>query len=238
MVRKFEIAKEVLLAATPEQVWEAIATGPGVTAWFMEMDLEAGGVEVIAADPPKRFAVRTPPAEDGATQAFEYLIEARDGGSTVLRFVHSGFLSDDWSTEFEAMTSIGWDMYLHTLGQYLRYFPGQVASFLAAEAPEPSAKQEAWPVLLEGLGVSATPRQGDQVRLTPDGIAPIEGVVDYATDSFLGIQTSDALYRFHGRWRLGMTIAAGHHFYGEAAAPDVTAEQEAWQRWLGTLFAV
>ena len=28
--------------------------------------------------------------------AFEYLIEGRDGGSTVLRLVHSGMLGDDW----------------------------------------------------------------------------------------------------------------------------------------------
>jgi uncharacterized protein YndB with AHSA1/START domain len=35
MPRGFELRKEITLDATPEQVWEAIATGPGIDAWFM-----------------------------------------------------------------------------------------------------------------------------------------------------------------------------------------------------------
>jgi uncharacterized protein YndB with AHSA1/START domain len=35
MGRKFENHQEVELDASPEQVWEAIATGPGIDSWFM-----------------------------------------------------------------------------------------------------------------------------------------------------------------------------------------------------------
>jgi len=35
MPREFELRKEITLDATPEQVWEAIAAGPGIDAWFM-----------------------------------------------------------------------------------------------------------------------------------------------------------------------------------------------------------
>jgi Uncharacterized conserved protein len=42
MPREFELRKEVALDATPEQVWEAIATGPGITAWFMPHEVEPG----------------------------------------------------------------------------------------------------------------------------------------------------------------------------------------------------
>ena len=35
MPHEFELRKEITLDATPEQVWEAIATGPGIDAWFM-----------------------------------------------------------------------------------------------------------------------------------------------------------------------------------------------------------
>ena len=43
MPRDFEIADEITLAATPEQVWDAIATGPGVDSWFMgRTELEPG----------------------------------------------------------------------------------------------------------------------------------------------------------------------------------------------------
>ena len=40
-----EIHAEIEVPGTPEQVWEAIATGPGITAWFMPARVEerAGG---------------------------------------------------------------------------------------------------------------------------------------------------------------------------------------------------
>ena len=43
---EFEIREELTLAATPEQVWDAIATGPGVDSWFMghsEIEPRVGG---------------------------------------------------------------------------------------------------------------------------------------------------------------------------------------------------
>ena len=38
MPREFELRKEITLDATPEQVWEAIATGQGIDAWFMGLN--------------------------------------------------------------------------------------------------------------------------------------------------------------------------------------------------------
>lgn len=240
MGRAFEVRKEVTLEATPEQVWDAIATRPGLTAWFMPMEMDPDSGTVTAWEPGKRLAVRTPEAPDGSTQAFEYLIEKRGGGTTVLRFVHSGFLADGWDDEYEGMTGKGWDMYLHTLGQYLKHFPGQPATYVEAEAPQSSAEPGAWPVLLEALGLSASVATGDWVRLTPAGLDPLDGVVDYRTDDFLGIRTSDALYRFHGRAALGLPMAVGHHVYrppGSDRVIDGEQTTERWRSWLGAVFA-
>jgi uncharacterized protein YndB with AHSA1/START domain len=235
MGREFAVRKEVVLAATPEQVWEAIATGPGLAAWFMTMELDPQDGSVTAWEPGKRLAVQTPAAEDGSTQAFEYLIEARDGGSTVLRFVHSGILGDDWGDEFVSSASSGWDMYLHTLAQYLEHFPARPATYVEVEAPQSSADESAWPVLLRAVGVSENVTAGDPVRLALPGLEPLDGVVDYVSPNFLGVRTSDALYRFHGRAAIGMVIAVGHHLYRD----DVDAEQaaERWQAWLAGVFA-
>jgi uncharacterized protein YndB with AHSA1/START domain len=235
MRREFVLRREVALDATPEQVWEAIATGPGLAAWFMPMELDPADDSVTAWEPGERLAVRTPAAEDGSAQAFEYLIEARDGGTTVLRFVHSGFLGDDWDDEFESMTGQGWDMYLHTLAQYLRHFPGRTATYIEAEAPQASSEESAWPVLLRGLELSPSVTEGDRVRLHPDGLDAVDGVVDCVMPNFVGFRTSDALYRFHGRAPLGMTIAVGHHLYGD----DVDREraERGWQAWLDGVFA-
>ena len=235
MGREFELRKEVSLEATPEQVWDAIATGPGLAAWFMLMEMDPESGMVTAWEPGKRLAIQTPEAEDGSTQAFEYLLEARDGGTTVLRFVHSGVLGRDWSDEFPSMTGHGWDMYLHTLALYLKHFAGRPAAYVEAEAPESSAADSAWPVLLGALGVSGPVGPGDPVRLALDGLDPIEGVVDYVGPTFLGIRTSDALYRFHGRAPLGMPIAVGHHVYRDDVDTERATEQ--WRAWLAGVFA-
>jgi uncharacterized protein YndB with AHSA1/START domain len=235
MGREFELRKEVTLQATPEEVWEAIATGPGLAAWFMPMEMDPDSGMVTAWEPGKRLAVQTPQAEDGSTQAFEYLIEAREGGSTVLRFVHSGVLGADWGDEFVSMTGHGWDMYLHTLAEYLLHFPGRPAAYVEAEAPQSSADAGAWAVLLRALGLSGSVAEGDHVELIAAGPQPVNGVVDYVTPNFLGVRTSDALYRFHGRAPIGMSIAVSTHVYRD----DIDAEEATtrWQDWLGRVFA-
>ena len=62
---------------------------------------------ITAYEPGKRLATRTATAGDGRFMAFEYLIEGRDGGSTVLRVVHSGLLGDNWQDEYDALRR-GW----------------------------------------------------------------------------------------------------------------------------------
>jgi uncharacterized protein YndB with AHSA1/START domain len=150
MGHEFEVRKEIELPATPEQVWDAIATGPGLDSWFMgrnEIEPREGGAArltiaghtdeatVVGWEPGKRFADRTATADDGSFMATEYLIEGRDQGSTVLRMVQSGVLGDNWETEFEAM-KVGWDLYLGTLAAYLRHFPGRTATPVTVIRPD------------------------------------------------------------------------------------------------------
>ena len=43
MPREFELPNELTVDATPDEVWAAIATGPGLDSWFMgRNDLEPG----------------------------------------------------------------------------------------------------------------------------------------------------------------------------------------------------
>jgi uncharacterized protein YndB with AHSA1/START domain len=35
MGHPFELEQQAVVDATPEQVWEAIATGPGLESWFL-----------------------------------------------------------------------------------------------------------------------------------------------------------------------------------------------------------
>ncbi|HEY6423341.1 MAG TPA: SRPBCC domain-containing protein [Pseudonocardiaceae bacterium] len=233
MPREFELRKEIALPATPEQVWEAIATGAGLAAWFMPMEVNPDRADVTVWEPPRHLAIRTPEGEDGSTDAFEYLIEGRDKGSTVLRFVHSGVLGDDWRDEYESMASGGWDMYLHTLAQYLQHFPGQAATYVEADAPASSAADDGWAQLAPALGLNDPLATGNRVYLELSGLAPIEGVVDYVAPGFLGVRSADALLRFHHRTAIGMPIGVSHHLY--SASADRAAVEKAWQGWLAQL---
>jgi hypothetical protein len=131
--------------------------------------------------------------------------------------------------------SHGWDMYFHTLAQYLTHFTGRTATFVLADGPQSSAEERAWPLLLRGLGLAGPVEQGDPVRLTPDGLPPMDGVADYVGPSFLGVRTADGLYRFHGRAMLGMPVAVGHHIF--TADLDQAEAGAAWRSWLHRVFA-
>jgi hypothetical protein len=229
MPREFEIAKEIALEATPQQVWETIATEAGLAAWFHPSPIDPASDLVEAWEPARRLAIRPPKAPDGSLHAFEYLIEARAAGSTVLRFVHSGVMGDDWNDEYEPITSGGWDMYLWTLAQYHRHFAGRAAVYIGAEGPASSAAPEAWEILIKAL--TGWPAQlGAAVHVELAKCAPVDAVIDYASPNFLGLRTADALIRFHGRSALGMTVAVSQHAYSGSIGVEQT--RGTWQSWL------
>ena len=147
MGHQFAQHHEAEVPASPDEVWAAIATGPGIDSWFMgRNEVTAGAVrtvfgeytpelEITEADPAHRFAYRSGQAPDGRFIAYEFLIEGRAGGSTVLRTVTSGFLpGEDWADEFEAMT-LGGELYFRTLVEYLTYFAGRFAAPVTAFGP-------------------------------------------------------------------------------------------------------
>ena len=150
---------------------------------------------ITAWEPNKRLAYRGDEGPDGSVHAFEYLVEGREGGSTVLRLVHSGFMGDDWEAEYEALQK-GWGMYLDKLAEYFTYFRGRHATPIWAMVPPSEGEGDVVRRLQEGLGLKETPKVGDRVHLTPENLPPIDGVVDYVRGDFLGVRTDDAMYRF------------------------------------------
>src|SRR5882672_3715584 len=115
MQGEWETVTEADVDASPEQVWQAIATGAGLNSWFVgtnEVQPRAGGtlrsttggftdeLSVTAWEAPHRVVYRSPQGDNGRFYALEWLVEGRTGG-TVLRCVASGFIpGDDWETEF------------------------------------------------------------------------------------------------------------------------------------------
>jgi uncharacterized protein YndB with AHSA1/START domain len=138
MERTYEVA------ATPEQVWDAIATADGISAWMVptRLDPQIGGAvsfdvgfwsHGIVTDytPPSRFAYAEPwpiadhmPTADHDLSsltpiATEFLIESASGGSSVIRVVSSAYGSGaDWENEFFADMVEGWVELLDKLAAY------------------------------------------------------------------------------------------------------------------------
>jgi uncharacterized protein YndB with AHSA1/START domain len=245
--REFEFSHEIGVDATPEQVWDAIATGPGIDSWFMgrtEVEPGEGGSlrttipgfpmtsTVTGWQPPARLAHGSDVAEDGRFIAYEFLIEGRAQGSTVMRLVATGFLpGDDWEAEFDAMVK-GTELFVRTLAEYLAHFAGRAATPVTAFGPEVADWDRAWAALFAALGVADPPAEGDRVRLAVDGLPPIDGVVYFVNADTLGVRTSDALYRFLKGFQ-GPMMAA-HHIFSDA---DTERTERAWTAWLNRVFA-
>lgn len=244
MGERFEQRREAEVAASPEEVWAAIATGPGIDSWFMghnEVNPGPGGtvrtvfgeykpeLDITAWDPPGRFGYRSGEAPDGRFIAYEFLIEGRGGGSTVLRAVTSGFIpGDDWADEYEAMAA-GGDGYFRTLLEYLTHFKGRHAVPVTAFGPPGTSWERDREALRAALGLTGGGAPGDLARFSPaESGLPAEAVVFLATDSAIALRTSGALYRFLRGF--GHPLVAAHLLFTGDADPGDAAR--AWESWL------
>jgi hypothetical protein len=232
MSRPFEITREIVLPSAPEDVWTAITTG--TDAWQFPGGLpEPGeGSPTTAWDPPNHVAVRME-APDGTFNALEYVIEARDGGTAVVRYVHSGILAEAWEDQYDAIGPHT-DFYFHTLAQYLEHFRGRTATYVGQpsagiEGPESAGADDAMTTLRAALGIDGAVQVGDRVNARLGDAGTVDGEVDYATDAFLGVRTADGLYRFFGRNRFGGVVGmSAHLFDGEVDAAQRERQLKAW----------
>ena len=244
------------LPGTPEQVWDAIATANGITAWFTPTDLDEreGGVvrfhmgedgssegTVTGWDPPRRFAYEEPDwaalmGQEGASVtplATEFLVEARSGGTCVVRVVTSAFgTGADWEQEFFDEMEKGWTPFFENLRLYLTHFPGQQVTTLEAATKLPVAVDTLWPAMLEASGIGEVGQRVELCGVTGDVdrigneqallrlTAPVPG---YLLLFAFGRGEAESSAHVHG-----------YLFSGDAPA-FVEREQPLWKAWLESL---
>lgn len=237
MSREFRCEREVALPATPEQAWDAVATSEGNAAWLFPMPAPEPGAVGVTWEPPLHLRVRQ---EQGDWfNELDFRIEAVGDGTSILRYVHSGILVEDWDNQYDAVQRHT-DFYLHTLGEYLAHFRGRAVTYVGdvpagVQGPPASAAPDGFERLVVALGVPAGAGEGDAVALRPDGLEAIDGVVDYRRGPFLGIRTADALYCFFGRNAFGAPVGMSIHHFGTDV--DGPALQQAWSGWLADALA-
>jgi uncharacterized protein YndB with AHSA1/START domain len=192
--RSIDLSIEV--PGTVEEVWEAIATGPGISSWFIphEVDGRPGGEVVMdfgpqfgretatveSWEPPSRVVFRGPDSERGPGLAYEWLVEAASGDSCIVRFVNSGFgPGAEWDADFDGM-STGWRIFLENLRLHLSHFRGQRARPIIPTAMTSGPGEEAWTRLCAALGVPPTLTAGDRFVTDGPGVPVLAGRVEQA----------------------------------------------------------
>ena len=255
--RRF-ITVETEVPGTPEEVWQAIATGPGLTAWFVPTQLEErakGSIvmdfgpgmesksEIQEWDPPRRFTAENKEGmgPGSPTMATEWTIEARAGGTCRVRVVHSWFAStDDWDKEFEGVEK-GWPSFFHILGSYLTHFRGQPCTQVQLMAFAPAPKEKAWDELARPLGLSGA-NVGQSVTSSGDA-PPLAAVVEHAgpkayPELMLRLErpAPGTAHLFAMPMGGQVCVSVRFYLYGEEARAVGAREEPVWSAWLARLF--
>ncbi len=247
------ISLEIEVAGTPEQVWAAIATGPGISAWFVPTTVEehpGGAVEqafgpgeemlvrghVQAWDPPRRFAYGQHPDPAAGGMAFEFLVEARDGGTCIVRLVQSGFgQGAEWDDEYDA-TENGWRIFLHVLSLHLARFAGQPAHRVQAMAmvPAPDGADSLWSRLLAEFeldGDRLVAGEGVPAALAADITLRGERALAFVLDEPM---PGTGFLAAEGKGDL-LAVSLWLSLYGDDASEASTRDAPLWQAWAESL---
>ena len=249
---------EVEVPGTPEEVWQAIATGPGISSWFVPTrSEEREGGQIVSTFGPgmdspstitawealKRFVAEGTMGSPGSpTAATEWIIEARAGGKCLVRVVHSLFAStDDWDNQLDGLEQ-GWPPIFRILRRYLETFKGMACSAMQFVAFSTDSETNAWEKMGGELGLLGVAE--GQKWSTPDGVPRMTGVVDTLGK---GMHSNTVLLRLDtpapGSAYMGAFSCAGmvmvclsFYLYGDKAKAAVERDEPTWQTWIGERF--
>lgn len=252
------VALEFEIPGSPESVWRAIATGPGISAWFAPSEVEerVGGAVLFRVGPgmespgtvttwapPHRFAYEEQGWSGAAPPlATEFVVEAQSGGVCRVRLVHSLFTSeDDWDDQLESMES-GWPAFFAVLRLYQLHFSGQRAASGGVNGGHAGAEAEAHARLTTALGL-ADPVVGER-RTTLAGAPRLAGTIERVPG---GAHHHELMVRVDEpapgvvllgayTWGGEVKVAISFFFYGDDAEANLARELPIWRAWLAERF--
>ena len=172
--RSLELEQHV--DATPDEVWEMLTTGEGLSRWFPVEARVTPGVDgtvwlswgpgcegeapIHIWEPGSRFGWTEDHGQDAEGRpikvAVDFHIVGRQG-DTVVRLVQSGFdASADWDEMFDALKD-GWSYFLFNLGHYFRHHRGKARGLAWKRAPTDLTRDEVWLRLVDAGLVDPVP---------------------------------------------------------------------------------
>lgn len=249
---------EVQVPGTQEEVWRAIATGPGISSWFVPTRSEEreGGQLVCTFGPgmdcpatialweaPRRFVTEGTMGPPGSPiVATEWSVQALAGEKCVVRVMHSMFAStDEWDNQLEGLEE-GWPAYFRILQRYLESYKGLPCSAMQFIGFSSESEMKAWKKAGGELGLLGVAE--GQRWIAPDGFPRIAGVVDTLGQ---GMHSSTVLVRldtpapgsaYMGAFSCGgmVQVYVAIYLYGPGAQNAVTRDEPIWQAWMDEHF--
>ncbi len=253
------VEMELTVPGTPEEVWNAIATGNGNTGWFTKTTIEerVGGAlrfdfgssgasagEVTAWEPPSRLGYVERDWSPGAPPvATEVTVTARDGARCVVRMVHSFVTtSDEWDDLMEGFET-GWPSFFDVLRVYLAHFAGRPTAQCMAMTPAGTDGGTAWKRMMDALDLTGA--DAGETRTTAAAPQPLTGVVEKITQQprerilLLRVEAPAPGIAMFAAYEMSpgqVNVSATHYFYGDEAAARAAEAEPRWREWLSERF--
>lgn len=252
------IQVEVEAPGTVEEVWKAVATGPGISSWFCPTEIEekTGGVirtlmgpgmeslaRVTVWDPPRRLAAEGPGAgPDAAPMTTEWIVEPRSGDACLVRVIHSMSGGTDEQREQLEGIECGWPYFFAILRVYLAHFRGQPASIIRTMDQSAGPVNNAWSALTDALGITGL-RKGARWT-SPAGTPSLTGIVeqmDGHKQPYAAIRLDGPISGIASASAFAMgdctMITMGIYLYGGEASAIAARDEPVWQAWMQELFS-
>ena len=244
---------EVETPGSVEELWQAISTDAGLSAWFTRSIFEIGAegqperlivhfgpgissaATLTAWDPPRGFSVTSDEFIPGGPEvATDWKIEEGAGNTCLLSVEHSLFVeSDEYDSHIEG-TEAGWPAFFRILQIYMTHHRGQPCTLLELLGATSEGSQ-AWEKTAASLGFAAA-KPGERFS-APAGGLNFAGFVDTLPDEteiilHIDKPTSGVAHLFV--WPLDEKILLSLRFYlyGEDAAEVVANEEPRWRAWM------
>ena len=244
--RVIDLSVEVI--GDVETVWRAVATGPGISSWYVPHTIEehTGGAATASFGPEPemqiagRVAVWEPPrrvlfdgGEGGEGLTFEWTIEPHDDGTCTVRLRNAGFGDDD--PQYEAMID-GWKLFMANLGLHLEHFAGQTATAALPMVMWPVTPDEGWAILVGGLGIDEMPVVGDRLDVGVDDVTRMAGTVIETAARRITVLTDQpapgtAFLTSEDVGGITM-VSVWLYLYGPDAAAAAERDDPRWRAWL------
>jgi uncharacterized protein YndB with AHSA1/START domain len=249
--RSIDVSVEV--PGTPDLVWETVATGPGISSWFIPMtvDERVGGEAVMDFgpgfgkqsatvtlwDPPNRVVFQS---GGDRPLAHEWLVEARGDDTCTVRLVNSGFgVGEEWDAEFDA-TRTGWRGFLENLRLQLTHFAGRRARPIIPTVMAAGPNADAWARLCSAIGVPSGLDAADRIESSGEGVPALTATVvqswrgEAISHCSLLVESPAPGTGFMSAEGTGDAVALSLYLYLYGDAGEAVSDQ--WTEWLTSRF--